>query len=81
MNYKNKKGNILFFILILFLIISFVVNANSQCISFTNIWYKKMPNYTHLTIKASEDISEYEVSYMDNPERIIIDVKKCNLYN
>ena len=77
MNYKNKKGNILFFILILFLIISFVVNANSQCISFTNIWYKKMPNYTHLTIKASEDISEYEVSYMDNPERIIIDVKNA----
>ena len=77
MNYKNKKGNILFFILILFLIISFVVNANSQCISFTNIWYKKMPNFTHLTIKASEDISEYEVSYMDNPERIIIDVKNA----
>ncbi|MEA2021530.1 MAG: secretin N-terminal domain-containing protein [Candidatus Caldatribacteriota bacterium] len=77
MNYKNKKGNILFFILILFLIISFVVNANSQCISFTNIWYKKMPNYTHITIKASEEISEYEVSYLDNPERIIIDVKNA----
>ncbi|MEA1940438.1 MAG: AMIN domain-containing protein, partial [Candidatus Caldatribacteriota bacterium] len=80
MNYKNRKGNVVFLILILFLITSFVVNANSQCISFTNIWYKKMPNYTHLTIKASEAISEYEVSYLEKPERIIIDVKNA-VYN
>jgi len=54
-----------------------VVNANAKTISFTNIWYKKMPNYTHLTIKGNEAISEYEVSYLDSPDRIIIDVKNA----
>jgi len=77
MNYKNKNRNIFFIILIIFLITSFVVCANSQNLSFTNIWYKKMPNYTHITIKASDVISEYEVSYLDSPERIIIDVKNA----
>jgi type II secretory pathway component GspD/PulD (secretin) len=64
--------------MILFLITSFVVNASSQNIWFTNIWYKKLPNYTHLTIKASGVISEYEVSYLEAPERIVIDVKNAN---
>jgi len=72
------KTNLLFFILILFLITSFVVNASAQNIWFTNIWYKKLPNYTHLTIKASGDILDYEVSYLEAPERIIIDVKNAN---
>jgi len=62
----------------LFLITSFVVNSSSQNIWFTNIWYKKMPNYTHLTIKASGEILNYEVSYLEAPERIIIDVKNAN---
>ncbi|MBE3113190.1 MAG: AMIN domain-containing protein, partial [Actinobacteria bacterium] len=48
-----------------------------QNIWFTNIWYKKLPNYTHLTIKASGAISEYEVSYLEAPERIVIDVKNA----
>jgi len=78
MNYKCKKTTLLLFITILFLITSFVVNASSQNIWFTNIWYKKLPNYTHLTIKASGAISEYEVSYLEAPERIIIDVKNAN---
>jgi hypothetical protein len=75
---QGRKANLLFFILILFLITSFVVNASSQNIWFTNIWYKKMPNYTHLSIKASGTISEYEVSYLESPERIVIDVKNAN---
>lgn len=72
------KTNLLFFIFILFLITSFVVNASSQNIWFTNIWYKKFPNLTHLTIKASGAISEYEVSYLEAPERIVIDVKNAD---
>jgi type II secretory pathway component GspD/PulD (secretin) len=43
----------------------------------TNIWYKKLPNYTHLTVKATGKISEYEVSYLEQPERIVIDVKNA----
>jgi len=78
MNYKSRKITLLLFITILFLIISFVVSASSENIWFTNIWYKKLPNYTHLTIKASGAISEYEVSYLEAPERIIIDVKNAN---
>lgn len=78
MNYKSRKTTLLLFIMVLFLITSFVVNASSQNIWFTNIWYKKLPNYTHLTIKASGAISEYEVSYLEAPERIVIDVKNAN---
>ncbi len=78
MNYKSRKITLLLFITILFLIISFVVSASSENIWFTNIWYKKLPNYTHLTIKASGAISEYDVSYLEAPERIIIDVKNAN---
>jgi hypothetical protein len=43
----------------------------------TNIWYKKLPNYTHLTVKATGKISEYEISYLEQPERIVIDVKNA----
>jgi len=75
MDYKNRKITLLLFITVLLLITSFVVNASAQNIWFTNIWYKKLPNYTHLTIKASGDILDYEVSYLEAPERIIIDVK------
>jgi len=78
MDYKNRKITLLLFITVLLLITSFVVNASAQNIWFTNIWYKKMPNYTHLTIKASGEILDYEVSYLEAPERIIIDVKNAN---
>ena len=78
MNYKSRKITLLLIIMTLFLITSFVVNSSSQNIWFTNIWYKKMPNYTHLTIKASGEILNYEVSYLEAPERIIIDVKNAN---
>ena len=74
----GRKANLLLFILILFLMTSFIVNASSQNIYMTNIWYKKLPNYTHLTIKANGAISEYEVSYLEAPERIVIDVKNAN---
>ncbi len=73
----RRKINLLCFILILFLITSFLASANSQNINMTNIWYKKLPNHIHLTIKASGEILEYEVSYLEEPERIVIDVKNA----
>ncbi|GAI38776.1 unnamed protein product, partial [marine sediment metagenome] len=73
----RRKINLLCFILILFLITSFLASANSQNISMTNIWYKKLPNHIHLTIKASGEILEYEVSYLEEPERIVIGVKNA----
>ena len=39
-----------------------------------NIWYEKVPNYTHLTIKSSRVISDYNIFYLENPERIVIDI-------
>ena len=78
MNYKSRKTILLLFITVLFLITSFLVSASSQNIWFSNIWYKKLPNYTHLTIKASGEILDYEVSYLEAPERIVIDVKNAN---
>ena len=46
----------------------------------TNIWYEKVPNYTHLTIKSSSAISDYNVFCLENPERIVIDIHDVN-YN
>jgi len=45
-----------------------------------NIWYEKLPNYTHLTIKSSSIISDYNVFYLENPERIVIDIHDA-IYN
>lgn len=73
----GSKACLLFFILTLFLLTSFLASASSQNINITNIWYKKLPDHTHLTIKASEAILEYEVFYLDYPERIVIDVKNA----
>ena len=75
---QSRKTNLLFIILILFLITSFLaIGASAQDIYMTNIWYKKLPNYTHLTVKATGEISEYEVSYLEQPDRIVIDVKNA----
>lgn len=75
---QSRKISLLFIILILFLITSFLTSgASAQDIYMTNIWYKKLPNYTHLTVKASGEISEYEVSYLEEPDRIVIDVKNA----
>lgn len=76
----RRKACLLFFILTLFLLTSFLVNASSQNISITNVWYKKMPNYTHLTIKATGPISEYEAFYLEeegNPKKIVVDIKNA----
>ena len=77
---ERSKPILLFFILISFLLTSFLVNASSQDISITNVWYKKMPNYTHLTIKATGPVSEYEAFYLEeegNPKKIVIDIKNA----
>lgn len=75
-----RRLNKLFFFLILFLLTSFVVSivsAKTNNIYFTNIWYKKVPNFTHLTIKANGIITNYEVNYLEEPDRIVIDIKNA----
>ena len=76
----RRKACLLFFILTSFLLISFLANASSQNISITNVWYKKMPNYTHLTIKATGPVLEYEAFYLEeegNPKKIVVDIKNA----
>jgi len=76
----RRTACLLFFVLVSFLLTSFLVNASTQDISITNIWYKKMPNYTHLTIKATGPFLEYEAFNLEeenNPKKIVIDIKNA----
>jgi type II secretory pathway component GspD/PulD (secretin) len=71
-NYNRK----IVFIVLISLLFFFLFDAclAQENITITNIWYKKMPNFTRVTIKANRPIEEYEAMYVDAPERIVIDV-------
>ena len=69
----NKKMVLIVLISLLFFFLCETCLAQ-QNITITNIWYKKMPNFTRVTIKADRPIEEYEAMYVDDPERIVIDV-------
>ena len=72
-----RKGNLSILIIFLLLMFSFVTNTYSSEINITNIWYEKVPNFTHLTIKASGAISEFNTSYLEDPERIVIEINNA----
>ncbi|MDI9597703.1 MAG: AMIN domain-containing protein, partial [Atribacterota bacterium] len=69
----NRK---IVFIVLISLLFFFIFDAclAQENITITNIWYKKMPNFTRVTIKANHPIQEFESMYVDGPERIVIDV-------
>ena len=71
-NYNRK----IVFIVLISLLFFFIFDAclAQENITITNIWYKKMPNFTRVTIKANRPIEEYEAMYVDAPERIVIDI-------
>jgi type II secretory pathway component GspD/PulD (secretin) len=71
-NYNRK----IVFIVLISLLFFFLFDAclAQENITITNIWYKKMPNFTRVTIKANRPIEEYEAMYVDAPERIVIDI-------
>ena len=69
--------------LISFLLLFFVLFdacLAQENITITNIWYKKMPNFTRVTIKANKPIEEYESMYAGDPDRIVIDIHNAD-YN
>ena len=78
--YQRKSAvkfnrNIVFIVLIsLLFFFLFETCLAQENITITNIWYKKMPNFTRVTIKANSPIEDYEAMYVDDPERIVIDV-------
>ena len=68
----GRKANLLFFILILFLLTSFVVNADASVVNIINIQHEKVPDYTHLSIGADGVISDFTTSYLEDLDKIEI---------
>lgn len=83
-NNISKLSNPKVFIgLISFLLLFFVLCdacLAQENITITNIWYKKMPNFTRVTIKADKPVEEYESMYTGDPDRIVIDIHNAD-YN
>jgi type II secretory pathway component GspD/PulD (secretin) len=47
-------------------------------VTITNIWYKKVPNFTRVTIKADKPMENFESVYIGDPERIVIDINQAD---
>ena len=47
-------------------------------VTITNIWYKKVPNFTRVTIKADKPMENFESLYIGDPERIVIDINQAD---
>ncbi|MFW6121308.1 MAG: secretin N-terminal domain-containing protein, partial [Petrotogales bacterium] len=67
------KIQVLIFLISLLFLLLFDVCFAQDNITITNIWYKKMPDYTRVTIKANAPIGDYDSTYISDPERIVID--------
>ena len=70
---------------LIFLILLILFSVAETCfaqnnITITNIWYRKVPNFTRVTIKADAPIQNYESTYIGDPERIVIDISQAD-YN
>lgn len=74
-----KIQAIIVLISLLFLVL-FDLCFAQQNITITNIWYKKLPNYTRIVIKADGMIQDYDSAYVEDPERIVIDFYQAD-YN
>ena len=70
---------LIFIISFLFLALCDVCLAQENS-TITNIWYRKVPNFTRVTIKADRPIRNFESMYIGDPDRIIIDVHQAD-YN
>ena len=72
-----RKINLSIFVIFLLLMFSFAANADSSDINMINIWYEKVPDYTHLTIRSDGAISDFTTSYLEDPERIVIEINNA----
>jgi type II secretory pathway component GspD/PulD (secretin) len=87
-NFFNQRKNAvtfnrkIVFIVLLSLLFFFLFETSfaQENITITNIWYKKMPNFTRVTIKANHPIQEFEAMYVGDPDRVVIDVHNAD-YN
>lgn len=78
-DFSRKKVFIVLISLLLFFFLFDVCLAQVN-ITITNIWYKKMPNFTRVTIKANQPIQEFESMYVGDPDRVVIDINNAD-YN
>ncbi len=70
---------LIFLIFLLIFCLADTCSAQTQNnITVTNIWYRKVPNFTRVTIKADKPISNYETMYISDPERIVIDINQAD---
>jgi type II secretory pathway component GspD/PulD (secretin) len=74
------KIQVLIFLISLLFFGLFDVCFAQDNVTITNIWYKKVPNFTRVTIKADNPIGDYESMYIGDPERIVIDIPQAD-YN
>ena len=88
-DYINNSNNLfgfskkkVFIILISLFLIPFLFDIclAQENITISNIWYKKMPNFTRVTIKANQPIEEFEAMYVGDPDRVVIDINHSD-YN
>ncbi len=75
----RKKVFLVLISLLLFFFLFDICLAQGNII-ITNIWYRKMPNFTRVTIKANQPIQGYESMYVGDPDRIVIDIHNAD-YN
>jgi type IV pilus assembly protein PilQ len=87
---RNKKPNmmktlngllkiqVLIFLISLLFFGLFDVCLAQDNITITNIWYKKMPDYTRVTIKADNPIDNYDSMYTEDPECIVVDFHQAD---
>lgn len=74
------KIQVLIFLISLLFFGLFDVCFAQDNVTITNIWYKKVPNFTRVTIKADKPMENFESMYIGDPERIVIDINQAD-YN
>jgi len=74
------KIQVLIFLISFIFFALFDVCLAQENSTITNIWYRKVPNFTRVTIKADRPIQNFESMYVGDPDRIIIDVHQAD-YN
>jgi len=72
------KIQVLIFLISLLFFGLFDVCFAQDNVTITNIWYKKVPNFTRVTIKADNPIENFESMYIGDPERIVIDINQAD---
>ena len=77
---KKWTGYFIFILVIMFLLPSLLAVSAQESFQtpITNIWYKKVPDYTRIAIKSAYPITDFESMYLDDPARIVVDIHQAD---